>query len=224
MTGKTKHGKKQIQYDTDSSSVCSSNSGAVTVDSECVSDTDIFGSQYLSSELSKILKKSNKKKGSKKKDLYELVDTSRNCGSCKDDCSCDTVNMSEDFCKILKMVKYLNNEIKEIRELQEQKADNKKLDHVFHKLSILESTVLRKCVKEGTDDCCKRDEHKQNHCGTKKQNHNNHCIDDDIKCYIDAQINQRVSDRLCHITKRLSELEDSIASVRKIITATGRPI
>ena len=89
-----------------------------TIDINCVTDTDILSSECVSSELSRILKNSFKNKPQPSSSSSSTTCSDNKTTHCETDSyksnssECDNDRIKEDMCKVLKMIRCMNNEIK----------------------------------------------------------------------------------------------------------------
>lgn len=144
-------------------SSCESKKSYTTFESDqkCATESDILSSECIvSSEFSKILQSSSKCKNDKKSEKA-CKSSSKHNYSDKDNCEKESY-FKKDICKILKMIKCLNNEIKCIKSYQNNgnnnccdnnsSCDNVNLDHNIKKYIDYKISCAMDNVVEMIDD------------------------------------------------------------------------
>lgn len=129
------------------------------------------------------------------------------CDEIEDDCDASDIDASDykdDMCKILKMIKCLNDDVKC---LKKTKVEKEKVRLICKKIAQLE----KKCCDEEECDCsecqpdCNPDPDPS--CG----------INDSIKSYIDYEMNKKFDEVVAILDKRLEDIESSISTLRKAV-------
>lgn len=179
-----------------SSSSSSSSSNLSTIDINCVTDTDILSSECVSSDLSRILKNSFKNKP-QSQTCSENKTTHCDSDSYKSNSSeCNNDRIKEDMCKVLKMIKCMNNEIKCLKK-QGDGCETSSAAPSSRNSCNTSSTALSS--KNSCDNPC----------------------DTNIKNYIDRQINCKFDQVMGILDNRLDELHKEIDCLKKqLISST----